>query len=87
MNKFGGMGVCGCFTAEGVAGLRWPIYRGVSFTIYRGQTVITVKVSVITGEVVIPGNLSSGPALEGENITEAHIVPEKDATSANPKQG
>ena len=49
--------------------------RGVGFTVYRSQTVITVKLSVITGKVVIPGNLSSGPALEGGNITESHVVP------------
>ncbi len=48
---------------------------------------ITVKVSVITVNLVISGNVSSGPALEGGKITAARVVPEQDDTSVNPMQG
>ncbi len=49
--------------------------------------VITVKVIVITGNQVISGNLSSGPALEGGKITAARVVPKQDDTSADLREG
>ncbi len=37
--------------------------------------VITVKVIVTTGNLVISCNPSSGPALEGDKVTAARFVP------------
>ena len=45
---------------------------GVPITDKRGQTVVTVKLIVIVGNLVISGNLTSGPALEGGNIGAGH---------------
>ncbi len=57
------------------------------YCLTEAKPVITVKVSVITVNLVISGNLSSVPALEGGKITAARLVPKQDDTSAEPTQG
>ena len=57
------------------------------YRITEAKPVITVKVSVTTVNLVISGNLSSGPALEGGKITAARVVPKQHDTSENPTQG